>query len=1447
MAVFGGYETVRELIRSGLASSHVARKASGGADCFVIKAYEPASAEADPQRFQQEVENFLDGARAQKECSDRKAPHWASLHEMGTMEGGAYFVTDLQPRSVERLIHGKAKLDGNALCQIAGSIVQGLIELREACHRPHGNLKPTNILLTGKGLADMQVLLTDPAGGKQLPNQASNAADLHAIGELIYVLVMQRPGRAIGGWQAPDSEEWKRLGKKGADWRGLCNRLLNQNLDSNIHQLEDLLEDLQKLRGGRGGAKKILIPAVAALVLAGAGVGAYIAFVAPPPTPVVEPKEWVPLCTAFATRVEPLLSAKEGGGLSAWEKDPYLSRVVMPMLGSDSQGIPNSGNPRAILNRFSGDVLDWTKEEERKKVVWKKDMATRVAAAQSLVDRWEKAMTSKDWPALTAIKDANEAFHARGWTGAATYLKARLPFPNKDVAAWVGEILVTQVSLAKVDAAWKNTQALCGVIKDKGWGGKSEKDASLQKIDDYVLAETRAAGGKVAKQSLDELAAKLEELSSDKSLLNSLARILQSDRAKNVDMAQVHADPPFKLPLTDESIRTGVGKIQNGDYDPLVDLRQAWEPRVAGDLNDLGPKVTGLTEDVSKEIGALAATKWKDKYDKELNGVLAEGKQSQEKLGALKAALAKLSAKAMPVYDRGTRKTIDSGMKEIDDGLKDLNARINTTRQGFQGIVSRIIRDKAGSLKEVQDRLANVKSISPTGNPDIDAAWVAQCKALRDKESTGEGLFDKSERLRKFLQDLEGLFPQDLGAQVDKKPWNDALLTTCLSALRKDGISSALSSVTAWDKVFLGQPDPDFSAHRDELVKDYLAWRTGVAGVIPALNQVQDLLNAGYLLSEKPAPLTTTLGEFYANLEKTPPVKDQADPSHPKPIFRHAAVQAAAKPIIDRMAALQQASTSSDPQALLTAVNAGKQGQFEAARAAWVRLGTLGKAWPAKSDDLRQEVECRKILAALYGLVSDPARKTALQEELTKESRRRWEAYFVTRLDPKDIEDSAAKMAGFGVAPADRASLSPLAQFRLDMYDLLYAVGPAAGAVDDETVRKAAAKFLDNSAKLPGDFIQKANLKASVDPLREVVTTKEETINLAQAGPAAIKGWQKDSDAGDLVVYSWPGHNQKLTFARVSPAGGKPSFLCATEVSAGLFLDVLTSLQKQAEIDKLLPKDGDLKGPRVWVRKAGALAMSDEWFPLAILPPALAGNKLFPANAVPEKPTAGHPIQQVSLAAAIYLANLMNCRLPTAGEWAAAYQVDKRATSQKPYNLRDKTWLVQKNHCVALEQAGDLVESDQFYPDAGIFWPNGATQKVGSQADVAADAKTDGYLWFSKVDSDPQGRVFQNLVGNVAEFVYEDPDALVALKAPTADTIRQFLGTGAAKARVIGGSALSAPAVAVDQAQALPAGVDCFSDVGFRLAFSAGREPLQIRLLRLLKAMQNQGYLAPLP
>jgi len=64
---------------------------------------------------------------------------------------------------------------------------------------------------------------------------------------------------------------------------------------------------------------------------------------------------------------------------------------------------------------------------------------------------------------------------------------------------------------------------------------------------------------------------------------------------------------------------------------------------------------------------------------------------------------------------------------------------------------------------------------------------------------------------------------------------------------------------------------------------------------------------------------------------------------------------------------------------------------------------------------------------------------------------------------------------------------------------------------------------------------------------------------------------------------------------------------------------------------------------------------------------------------------------------------------------------------------------------------------------------------------------------------------------------------------------------------VIGGSAMSPSQVPVDQPQALanPASNECYSDVGLRLAFLAGRERIQTTLQKLLGGMPNEGYLPP--
>jgi len=125
-------------------------------------------------------------------------------------------------------------------------------------------------------------------------------------------------------------------------------------------------------------------------------------------------------------------------------------------------------------------------------------------------------------------------------------------------------------------------------------------------------------------------------------------------------------------------------------------------------------------------------------------------------------------------------------------------------------------------------------------------------------------------------------------------------------------------------------------------------------------------------------------------------------------------------------------------------------------------------------------------------------------------------------------------------------------------------------------------------------------------------------------------------------------------------------------------------------------------------------------------------------------------------------------------------------------------------------------------PDEGIF-----SLKGQRPSDGTVSSSDDGCLWFQDVTSG--SAKFHNLVGNVAEFVYSDKSAQ--------------------KFSVIGGSALSPPdlwdgaskpfSTAYDYDQA---GAKEFSDVGFRLAFTAPQKSIVESLREAIKAAK---YIAP--
>jgi hypothetical protein len=150
------------------------------------------------------------------------------------------------------------------------------------------------------------------------------------------------------------------------------------------------------------------------------------------------------------------------------------------------------------------------------------------------------------------------------------------------------------------------------------------------------------------------------------------------------------------------------------------------------------------------------------------------------------------------------------------------------------------------------------------------------------------------------------------------------------------------------------------------------------------------------------------------------------------------------------------------------------------------------------------------------------------------------------------------------------------------------------------------------------------------------------------------------------------------------------------------------------------------------------------------------------------------------------------------------------------WNLRDQTWETQRKY-VAAGGAGR-------WPDEGIFAAGRISWAVGRSA--TSRSENDGALYFQPANGSG-GAIFHHLVGNVAEYVCDAPEAFDrAGDKKTAVGIRAFVEHAPKSLYVIGGSALSPPEVPFDKPQPVAKTDEAYADVGIRLAFTAPSKSL---------------------
>jgi formylglycine-generating enzyme required for sulfatase activity len=330
---------------------------------------------------------------------------------------------------------------------------------------------------------------------------------------------------------------------------------------------------------------------------------------------------------------------------------------------------------------------------------------------------------------------------------------------------------------------------------------------------------------------------------------------------------------------------------------------------------------------------------------------------------------------------------------------------------------------------------------------------------------------------------------------------------------------------------------------------------------------------------------------------------------------------------------------------------------------------------------------------------------------------------------------------------------------------------------------------------------------------------------------------------GQVVIYTGrpaypaPQEDVTLIFRRVDASTGVASFyLCTTETTVGTFNDVLAAgghwleLKRQKLLGDFNPRGPDPRpGPRAWqwsTRYDGGITsasawLSKDWLPdnAGHYPQALAGNAERTAVRPPPglmiqafNPSPRQPIQQISAEAAAYFAPFVGCRLPTPDEWKLAYASSGK--SIKGANLRDVTWRTEYEHMARTWR------EPAYRPDAGAFIPEGEARTADVWKSDDGAELDDGVVWFRQppVAETPEARQFNDLAGNVGEF--------------TRDAAGHFY--------VIGDSALSPPSRPIDKACPLDArdNLRCFSDVGFRLAFSAAPGAFE----QLTAALPDPGW-----